>query len=156
MLPAVMAWLALAVSAQAQSAFAQTVIGRAATDIRSAPDERTQNVVMSRLIATVGDTPRGSLTDDDISDLGALAGGGNIYVADMATRMLGCEGARATFVLPLLERRLTDVVVNKPPFYSGIQSDEFLRIAIWRIRTNTTCDKPTPDVMHRVSPTAVG
>jgi hypothetical protein len=157
-LPALAVWLALAASAHAQSQAqpGDSVIGQAATDIRTAPDERTQNVVMSQLIATLGDTPRAGLTDNDITDLGALARGGNLYVADMATQMLGCEGARARFVLPMLEHRLTDAVVNKPPFYSGIQSDEFLRIAIWRIRTNTTCDRPTPDVMSRVSPVAVG
>jgi hypothetical protein len=153
-LPAMIAWLALAGSAHAQTV--DSVIAQAATEIRATPDERAQTVRMSELLASLGERPKGSLTDDDINDLGALAAGANINVADMATRVLGCEGARATFVLPVLERRLTDTLVNKPAFYSGVQSDEFLRVAIWRIRTNTTCDRPTPDVMSRVSPVAVG
>ena len=154
MLAGFAAWLAVSAPASAQSV--DSPVAQAATDIRSAPDERAQNVRMRQLVATLGDTPRTGMTDEDLSDLGALAGGPNTYVADMATTMLGCAGARATFVLPTLERRLTDVMVNPPAFYSGVQSDEFLRVAIWRIRTNTTCDRPTPDVMSRVSPVAVG
>lgn len=153
-LTALAASLALCGVAQAQSI--ESPVAQAATDIRALPDERAQNVRMTELVAALGERPAGLLNDNDLADLSGLATGANPYVADMATTLLGCQGARARFVLPVLEKRLTSVMVSPAPFYSGVQSDEFLRVAIWRIRTNTTCDKPTPDVMHRVSPTAVG
>ena len=161
-LPALGAWLALfgiVCGAAPQAAYAQSLaspVAEAADAIRSTPDQRAQTVRMSQLVAALSDRTLTRLTEEDISDLSVLAAGSNVPVADMATTLLGCEGARATFVLPLLERRLSENLVNPPAFYSGVQSDEYLRIAIFRIRSDKTCDKPTPDVMSRVSPVGVG
>ncbi len=135
---------------------ADSPVSRATLDIRAMPDPHSQNARMTQLIATMGAAPGGSLSEDDIADLGALADGDNFYVATMAAGLLGCAGARAGFFLPTLHARLGEAQMDTPLVGNGVWSEDILRAAIWRIQTNTACDRPIPDPHNRVSPVVSG